>query len=52
MPTYMALPNGTVKVPGVIILHERYGFVQHPHDVAKRFAHILLDISADCVTEP
>jgi carboxymethylenebutenolidase len=42
MPAYLALPAGTrkvtAKVPGVIILHERYGFVQHPHDVAERFA--------------
>lgn len=38
MPGYLALPNGTAKVPAVIILHERYGFVQHPRDVAERFA--------------
>ena len=38
MPAYLALPEGAGKVPGVIILHERYGFVQHPHDVAERFA--------------
>ena len=40
MPGYLALPNGTAKVPGIIILHERYGFVQHPHDVAERFARL------------
>lgn len=40
MPGYLALPEGTAKVPGVIILHERYGFVQHPHDVAERFARL------------
>ena len=26
--------------PGVIILHERYGFVQHPREVAERFARL------------
>lgn len=40
MPGYLALPGGTAKVPAVIILHERYGFVQHPHDVAERFAQL------------
>jgi carboxymethylenebutenolidase len=40
MPGYLALPDGTAKVPGVIILHERYGFVQHPRDVAERFARL------------
>jgi carboxymethylenebutenolidase len=38
MPGYLALPNGSGKVPAVVILHERYGFVQHPRDVAERFA--------------
>lgn len=38
MPGYLALPKGTAMVPAVIILHERYGFVQHPRDVAERFA--------------
>jgi carboxymethylenebutenolidase len=40
MPGYLALPQGTAKVPAVIILHERYGFVQHPRDVAERFARL------------
>jgi carboxymethylenebutenolidase len=38
MPGYLAVPNGSAKVPAVVILHERYGFVQHPRDVAERFA--------------
>ena len=38
MPGHLALPTGTTKVPAVIILHERYGYVQHPRDVAERFA--------------
>jgi carboxymethylenebutenolidase len=40
MPGYLALPQGTAKLPAVIILHERYGFVQHPRDVADRFARL------------
>ncbi|HTI85811.1 MAG TPA: dienelactone hydrolase family protein [Alphaproteobacteria bacterium] len=40
MPGYLALPPGSGKVPGVIILHERYGYVQHPRDVADRFARL------------
>jgi carboxymethylenebutenolidase len=40
MPGYLALPKADAKVPGVIILHERYGFVQHPRDVADRFARL------------
>ena len=38
MPGYLALPPSTQPVPAVIVLHERYGFVQHPRDVADRFA--------------
>lgn len=40
MPGYLALPKTSGKVPAVIILHERYGFVQHPRDVAERFARL------------
>jgi len=27
-------------VPAVIILHERYGFVPHPRELAERFARL------------
>lgn len=40
MPGFLALPANRDKVPAVIVLHERYGFVQHPRDVAERFAHL------------
>jgi carboxymethylenebutenolidase len=40
MPGYLALPNANGMVPGVVILHERYGFVRHPRDVAERFARL------------
>ena len=39
MPAWLALPPGKAKVPVVIMLHERYGYVKHPRDVAERFAH-------------
>src|ERR1700675_2431815 len=40
MPGYLALPQASGKVPGLIVLHERYGFVQHPRNVAERFARL------------
>jgi carboxymethylenebutenolidase len=40
MPGYLALPSASGRVPGVVILHERYGFVHHPRNVAARFAHL------------
>jgi carboxymethylenebutenolidase len=40
MPGYVAVPEGKKGIPGVIILHERYGYVQHPRDVAERFARL------------
>ena len=38
MPAWLALPAGSKKVPVAIMLHERYGYVKHPKDVAERFA--------------
>ena len=38
MPAFVAVPDGTAKVPAVIVVHERYGFVQHTRDLAQRFA--------------
>src|SRR5258707_3745201 len=38
MPGYLAMPKGSGLIPGVIILHERYGFGQHQRDIAERFA--------------
>jgi carboxymethylenebutenolidase len=40
MPGHLALPERQDKAPAVIILHERYGYVQHPRDVAERFARL------------
>jgi carboxymethylenebutenolidase len=38
MPGYLCLPVGSDKAPVVITMHERYGYVKHPRDVAERFA--------------
>jgi carboxymethylenebutenolidase len=38
MPVFIAVPNGVAKAPCVIVIHERYGFVQHTRDIAERFA--------------
>ena len=38
MPGHMALPAGAGKVPAVIVLHERYGYVDCPRNVAERLA--------------
>ena len=35
---YLCLPAGSGKAPVVITMHERYGYVKHPRDVAERFA--------------
>jgi carboxymethylenebutenolidase len=38
MPAYLCLPAGAGKAPVAIMMHERYGYVKHPRDVAERFA--------------
>jgi carboxymethylenebutenolidase len=38
MPTFAAVPDTDAKVPVVIVMHERYGFVRHTRDLAERFA--------------
>src|SRR5438874_11515475 len=40
MPGYLVLPEASSKVPGIVVLHERYGFVQHPRNVAERFGRL------------
>src|SRR5579875_3712329 len=36
---YMARPKAPGTYPGVIILHEAFGLVEHERDVARRFAN-------------
>ena len=38
MPAFIAAPAGKKKVPVIVILHERYGLVQHTKDLAMRHA--------------
>jgi carboxymethylenebutenolidase len=39
MPALVAVPDTDAKVPVVIVMHERYGFVRHTRDLTERFAH-------------
>jgi carboxymethylenebutenolidase len=48
MPAFVAVPAGDAKVPVVLVMHERYGFVRHTRDLAERFARDgLLAIAPD-----
>ena len=38
MPAFLARPAGGAKKPVVILMHERYGLVDHTRDLAKRCA--------------
>jgi carboxymethylenebutenolidase len=38
LPAFLALPASKTKVPAVVLMHERYGLVQHTKDLAARFA--------------
>jgi carboxymethylenebutenolidase len=38
MPVFIAVPDRAAKAPCVIVIHERYGFVQHTRDIVERFA--------------
>lgn len=35
---FLYLPDGSGKVPGIVLLHERYGLVQHTLDLGAKFA--------------
>jgi carboxymethylenebutenolidase len=38
LPAFLAVPAAATKVPAVVLMHERYGLVQHTKDLATRFA--------------
>ena len=38
MPAFLAHPAGAAKLPAIILMHERYGLVQHTRDQAVRCA--------------
>jgi carboxymethylenebutenolidase len=38
IPAFVAVPGSDAKVPVVVVMHERYGFVRHTRDLAERMA--------------
>ncbi len=38
MPAFLAVPQTPEKVPVIVLLHERYGLVEHTRDLARRHA--------------
>jgi len=38
MPAYLARPSGEEARPSIVLMHERYGLVDHTKDLARRFA--------------
>ena len=38
MPAFVAMPENIASPPCIVLLHERYGLVQHTKDLAARFA--------------
>jgi carboxymethylenebutenolidase len=38
MPAFVARPKGSGERPCIVLMHERYGLVQHTKDLAQRFA--------------
>ncbi|MBT3793070.1 MAG: dienelactone hydrolase family protein [Rhodospirillales bacterium] len=39
MPAYVAKPSDEGKNASIVLMHERYGLVDHTKDLARRFAH-------------
>lgn len=49
LPAYLAVPDVKGKVPAIVLMHERYGLVQHTKDLADRFAREgYVCIAPDC----
>jgi carboxymethylenebutenolidase len=38
LPAFLAVPQTHRRVPAIVLMHERYGFVPHTRDLAERFA--------------
>ena len=38
LPAFVAMPKTQSKSPAVVLMHERYGLVQHTRDLAQQFA--------------
>ena len=50
LPAFLAMPATlAAPAPGIVLMHERYGFVQHTRDLAERFAQEgFVCIAPDC----
>lgn len=49
LPAFLAVPDGRGKAPAIVLMHERYGLVQHTKDLAQRFAREgYVCIAPDC----
>jgi carboxymethylenebutenolidase len=46
IPGYMARPSQPGSYPGVVVIHEAFGLVEHIRDVARRFANIGYNVLA------
>jgi carboxymethylenebutenolidase len=40
IPGYMAVPGRPGSYPGIVVIHEAFGLVDHIRDIARRFANI------------
>ena len=38
VPAFLARPDGSARRPAIVLMHERYGLVQHAKDLARRCA--------------
>jgi carboxymethylenebutenolidase len=38
LPAFLAVPNTKQRSPAIVLMHERYGLVQHTRDLAQRLA--------------
>jgi carboxymethylenebutenolidase len=49
LPAYLSVPKVKGKAPAIVLMHERYGLVQHTKDLADRFAREgYVCIAPDC----
>ena len=43
---YLARPSAAGRHPGIVVIHEAFGLVEHIRDIARRFANIGYDALA------
>ena len=43
---YLARPSATGRHPGIVVIHEAFGLVEHIRDIARRFANVGYDALA------